>query len=130
MDISNKTPWQVRLAALFIFLIGFAAGALTLNLLRPAHSWPAAADRSRRFEHALDRLNLTADQRAQIEKILNDSRAQFMAMRKEIGPRFRDIRMTTRTRIREVLTPEQQQQLQELMKERDTRRREWNRAEP
>ena len=31
MDITTKRKWQVRLAAVLIFLLGFAAGALALN---------------------------------------------------------------------------------------------------
>ena len=34
MDITNKRKWQVRLAAILIFLLGFAAGALALNAYR------------------------------------------------------------------------------------------------
>ena len=31
MDTTTKSKWQVRLAAILIFVLGFAAGALALN---------------------------------------------------------------------------------------------------
>ncbi len=31
MDTTTKSKWQVRLAAVLIFVLGFAAGALALN---------------------------------------------------------------------------------------------------
>src|SRR5262252_3959049 len=117
MEIRNKTKWQIRIAALFIFVLGFAAGALTLNLLRPADASTPPNLRYRRFEQALDRLNLSPDQRTQIEKILTDFRTQIAAARKESQPKFRALRMDAHARIHAVLTAEQQQQLHELLKE-------------
>ena len=56
MDISNKSKWQVRVAALLIFVLGVAAGALGLN---GYHRWSrsrAEGNRQQRFEQMLDPL--------------------------------------------------------------------------
>ena len=111
MNTIQKSKWQVRVAALVIFVIGFAAGALALNAYK---RWGRTADASRqdRFERMLDRLNLNADQKTQVHQILSDTRGQLQTLRKESEPRFEEIRRQADERLQKVLTPEQWQQFQ------------------
>src|SRR5262249_28337496 len=78
MEVSNKAQWPVVLGALVIFLLGFLAGALTINLYRPAMTVASRTAAYRGFEQVLDKLNLTPEQRAQVDEIIRDSRAQFI----------------------------------------------------
>lgn len=118
---SNK--WQLRLAAVIIFLLGTAAGALAP---RAYDAWFDGARQSRqdRFGRMLDRLQLNAAQRTQVEQVFDDTRGRLNALRRESEPRFEEIRRQADERLQQVLTPEQWQQFQRMMKEeRSIRRR-------
>jgi Spy/CpxP family protein refolding chaperone len=119
MDITNKRKWQVRVAAIVIFLLGFAAGALTLNAYKRWGRSSAEASRQAQFERMLDALQLNADQKTQVHQILNDTREQLQALRKESEPRVSEIRRQTDERLQKVLTPDQWKQFQQ---ERDKMR--------
>lgn len=112
MDAIQKSKWQVRGAALLIFVIGFAAGALALNAYKRLGRSGADEGRQARFERMLERLNLNADQKTQVHQILSDTRGQLQNLRKESEPRFEEIRRQADERLQKVLTPEQWQQFQ------------------
>ena len=123
MQNITKSKWQLRLAALVIFLLGAAAGALAPSAYRALVGWDRPS-RQARFEHMLDRLQLTADQRSQVQQIFDETRRRLAALRNESEPRVAEIRSEADQRLQKVLTPEQWQQFQQLMKEgRDSRRR-------
>jgi Spy/CpxP family protein refolding chaperone len=113
MDITNRNKWQVRLAAIVIFLLGFAAGALTLNAYKRWSRSGVEASRQDRFERMLDTLQLNADQKTQIHQILDDTREQLQALKKESEPRVNEIRQQTDERLQKVLTPDQWKQFQQ-----------------
>jgi Spy/CpxP family protein refolding chaperone len=113
MDITNRNKWQVRLAAIVIFLLGFAAGALTLNAYKRWSRSGVEASRQDRFERMLDTLQLNADQKTQIHQILDDTREQLQTLKKESEPRVNEIRQQTDERLQKVLTPDQWKQFQQ-----------------
>ena len=119
MDITKKSKWQVRVAAIVIFLLGFAAGALTLNAYKRWNRSGAEASRQGQFERMIDALQLNADQKTQVHQILADTREQLRALRKESEPRVSEIRRQTDERLQKVLTPDQWKQFQQ---ERDKMR--------
>jgi len=130
MDISNKSKWQVRLAALLIFVLGVAAGALALNGYQRWSRSHAETTRQQRFEQMLDRLQLNADQKTQVHQILAETRQQLQDVRKESEPRFVTIRQQADERLQKVLTPEQWKQFQQerdFMRSRERRGRPDNR---
>ena len=121
MNINSKSKWQVRLAALLIFVIGFAGGALAFNAYQ---KWsrspvPRGGDRAARFEAMLDRLQLSNDQKSQVKQILDETRQQLGGLIKESEPRFDAIRQQADERLQKVLSPEQWKQFQQ---ERDSMR--------
>lgn len=126
--------WQVIFATVVIFGAGAGTGGLLVNHVDHAHSGnfhrPAAATNSvvqagsvsqpkpprlpeilsKDFTEKLDgSLQFTPEQRAAIEKIMADSQGQ---MRKAV----QNLRQDARQKIRELLTPDQQKQFDELMK--------------
>ena len=126
MDITNKRKWQVRLAAILIFLLGCAAGALALNAYKRWGGRARDGSRQERFERMLDSLQLSADQKTQVNQILTDTRTQLQALRKESEPRFDEIRRQADERLQKVLTPEQWKQFEQerdKMRGRDRDRR-------
>jgi hypothetical protein len=127
MDIANKRKWQVRLAAILIFLLGFAAGALALNAYKRWGRNGTEISRQDRFERMLDSLQLNADQKTQVNQILSDTREQLQALRKESEPRVGEIRRQADERLQKVLTSDQWKQFQQernKLPSRDRRGRE------
>lgn len=109
-----RNRWQVRLAAAIIFVLGFTAGILALNIYRGL----ARADGRDRFEQLSERLNLNADQKAKVQQIFGDTREQLRALRRESEPRVDEIRRQADERLKQVLSEEQWQQFQTMRNER------------
>lgn len=114
-----KNRWQVRLAAAIIFVLGFTAGILALNVYRGLVRADGPRDR---MEQLSERLNLNADQKTKVEQILGDTREQLRALRRESQPRVHEIRRQADERLQQVLTPEQWQQFQTIRSEGRGRR--------
>jgi Spy/CpxP family protein refolding chaperone len=128
MENAGKNKWQVRLAALGLFALGFLAGALVLNLY---HSRQVSASGGRgdrggpsffRPENLTEQLKLTAEQSAEVEKIFDDARVQLSEVRKQSEPKFSEIRKQTEERLQQVLTAEQWQQFQQMKSQMQERR--------
>ena len=121
MDMNNiiKNRWQVRVAAAVIFVLGFTAGILALNLYRGLVRAGGPRDR---IEQLSERLNLTADQKTKVQQIFGDTREQLRALRQESEPRVTEIRRQADEQLQQVLTPEQWQQFQTVRSEMRERR--------
>jgi Spy/CpxP family protein refolding chaperone len=118
MDKITKSKWQVRVAALVIFLLGAAAGTLAPRVYYGWLRHDARADRRDQFEQMLDQLQLSADQKTQVQQIFGDTREQLRALRRESDPRLEEIRRQTDERLQKVFTPEQWQRFQQLRGQR------------
>lgn len=117
MNNITRNRWQVRVAAAIIFVLGFTAGILALNIYRGL----ARGDGRDRFEHLSERLNLNADQKTKVQTILGDTREQLRALRRESEPRVDEIRRQADERLKQVLSEEQWQQFQTIRNERRRR---------
>ena len=104
MNNETRNRWQVRVAAVIIFVLGFTAGILALNVYRGVLRGGGPGNR---FDNLAERLNLTADQKTKVQEIFSDTREQLRAVRQQ-----------TDNRLQTVLTPEQWQQFQKLRDER------------
>lgn len=121
MNANGKFKWQIRVAALIIFLLGFTAGALSLNFYHQRNI-NASGARPGRYDQMIERLNLSADQKTQVDKIFSDARQQLMQFRKESEPKFSEVRKQTDERLKTVLSPEQWERFQQMMNEARSRR--------
>lgn len=119
MNNVAKNRWQVRIAATIIFVLGFAAGILALNVYR---GWARSAGPGNRFEEMSKRLDLSPDQKAKVQEIFGDTREQLRALRKESEPRVAEIRRQADGRLQTVLTPEQWQKFQTIREDMRQRR--------
>ena len=120
MDNITKNRWQVRVAATIIFVLGFTAGILALNVYR---GWARGGGPGNRIDELSQRLNLTAEQKTTVQEIFGDTREQLRAVRRETEPRMAEIRRQADGRFQTVLTPEQWQQFQKLREDRQRRGR-------
>ena len=125
MDRVRKNSWLVRAAALAIFLLGFAAGALAPAAYRAWVRDGGGGGRQQRgrLEKMSEELKLTPEQQAQVQQIFGETRTRLETLRKESEPRFAEIRRDADERIRQVLTPEQWEQFQRSRDERRGRGR-------
>jgi Spy/CpxP family protein refolding chaperone len=114
----TRNRWQVRVAAVIIFVLGFTAGILALNVYRGV---VRGGGQGNRFDALSERLNLTADQKTKVQEIFSDTREQLRAVRQETEPRMAEIRRQADGRLQTVLTPDQWQQFQKLRDERPRR---------
>jgi hypothetical protein len=120
MDNASRNKWQVRGAAVLIFVLGFAAGMLALGAYRAWARRPAAP--GDRFNQMATRLQLNADQKTKVQQIFGDTRQQLQSLRKESEPRVNDIRQQTDQKLQQVLTPAQWNQFQQMRDEMRARR--------
>jgi periplasmic protein CpxP/Spy len=120
---------NAKAAAGFVLVAVFSGGLLAGVLVERALLAPPSAEASagasaaapkHRPGSAEDRdriareLELTPDQRAQIDLILDEQQARMRAILTETRPQTRAVVRETRARIEEVLTPEQRARLEEL----------------
>jgi len=70
-----------------------------------------------------DELNLTEQQVPQVEQILEGSTAKFRSAQQQADAQLNAIRQETRGAIRQILSPEQSQKFDALVRHWDERRR-------
>ncbi|HWC77925.1 MAG TPA: hypothetical protein VG778_10710 [Blastocatellia bacterium] len=130
---------KARLLVVAVFVIGVAAGALSMNLYQRA----SGSDRPTRrggdprpdiVQKMTDRLNLTGDQRTQIDAIVKETFGKYDELRKltdpcfnEVKPRFDAVRQEGRGKMRAVLTEKQLPEFEKMVIEQDARRENSNR---
>ena len=67
-------------------------------------------------------LNLTEDQTKSVNAILYETRNEYRSLRAELRPRFEEPRQKARTRIRALLTLDQQQKFDAMVAQQDAQR--------
>jgi Spy/CpxP family protein refolding chaperone len=68
-------------------------------------------------------LHLTPDQQSELSGILRDTQASLDALRQQMNPQFEEVRLQNRDRLRQIVTPEQRQGLENFFQRRDEERR-------
>jgi Spy/CpxP family protein refolding chaperone len=122
MDTTQRDRWRVRAAALVIFLLGAAAGTLAPRVYNGWLRQSSTQERSDRFAEMSERLQLSDDQKAQVQQIFGDTREQLRALRQDSDARVAEIRRLADERLQKVLTPEQWQRFQQARDEARARR--------
>jgi Spy/CpxP family protein refolding chaperone len=117
-----------------VFVLGCVTGAALDSLYRLRGGGSERRERVRGergnvFEEMKKDLNLTEQQATEIRAIIEQSREEYRALRNEVNPRYDAVKQNARTRIRALLTPEQQQRFDAKMAERDARREEGKRRD-
>ena len=119
MNATTKNRWQVRIAAAVIFVLGFTAGILALNVYRGMARNNGPRDR---MEQLSERLQLNAEQKTKVKQILGDTRDQLRSLRQESEPKVNEIRRQADERMQQVLNEEQWKQFQTVRDEWRQRR--------
>lgn len=131
----NINKNKARLIVLSIFIIGFAAGALSMNLYERLMNTGPPKRGGNPPEVILkkidQRVSLNSEQEARIKAILTETSEQYKQIRndmdpklKEFEPRFTEVRRKSRERIRAELSESQLPEFEKLLEEEDKRREE------
>jgi hypothetical protein len=130
---SNTSQTKARLIVAAVFVIGFAAGALSLNLYEHLTSSKKRDPPRGRSEYILEKMKeevgLTSDQQDRIKKILDETGEKYIEIRKDIDPvmkpfepRFDAVRQESRARIRALLSEDQLPRFEEMVRKQDETR--------
>jgi hypothetical protein len=133
MESSTNSRSKARLIVVSVFVIGFAAGALSLNLYQRMNPSSKRDGPRGGAEFLIKRMNeevgLKSDQQDQIKRILDETSEKYRALRQEMDPaiknfepRFNAVRQESRDRIRVLLTPEQLPKYEEMVQRHDKMR--------
>ena len=135
MESKNNSRAKARLIVMTVFVIGFAAGALSLNLYHRFASQSAMKYPEGRTGVILQKMNervgLSSDQMARIREILDETGKKCQEIGKEMRPRIKDfeprfnaIIQQSRDEIRSVLDEKQLPKYEEMLSEQDRIRKE------
>lgn len=113
MNIESKSKWQIRMATLSIFLLGFVAGAIALNAYRLWFGGANQPSRHERFEQTFNKLGLNEPQKAEVQKTFGETREKIQKLRQESEPQMQEIRNQTDEKLQRIMTPEQWQGFQQ-----------------
>jgi Spy/CpxP family protein refolding chaperone len=126
MSGRGKTLLKIWLAVVVVFVLGLVTGVSldSVYRLRSGNEREASKgrDKDKIFERMKSDLNLNEQQATQIRAILDQTGEEYKQLRAECKPRYDAVRQSARTKIRALLTPEQQQKFDAKVAERDARR--------
>ena len=133
MESKSNSQSKARIIVVSVFIIGFAAGALALNLYQKLSRSSSNNMPPHGTEFLLKRMNdkvgLSSDQQEQIKKILDETNDKYKDLRSEMEPRIKDfeprfnsVRQESRDRIRALLSPDQLPKYEQMVQERDKMR--------
>ncbi len=121
--LTNKRKAQSIIIATFV--IGIIVGAAGQYLVTH-QSLSKSNNSSNSSKETLDDLtrsiNLTKEQRNQVEQFLADSRQQSQELRNQMRPQYNAIRDATRKRISSLLSPDQQSLFEKWTRDLDAKR--------
>jgi hypothetical protein len=126
--MESKAPSQGKaiLVVVAVFVIGFVAGALSINLFQRVTGYGSSQStetpHDRHFKELKEKLNLTKDQQDTIRGIVDHTYNEYQQIGQEVDPKINAARQACRDRIRAVLTPEQLPKFEEMVREHDRER--------
>jgi Spy/CpxP family protein refolding chaperone len=127
MTLAGRTRLKIWLVLVAVFVLGCVTGVALTGLYRSrASSGTDSRERAmhERFERMRTELSLTDQQTTAVRTILDETRNEYRALRTELRPRFEEPRLKARSRIRALLTPEQQQKFDAMVAQQDAQHEE------
>jgi Spy/CpxP family protein refolding chaperone len=85
--------------------------------------WHRGGDRQHIVRYMTHELDLSSTQVQQLNQILDDTAKKYEALRNQVGPQFRAIREESHERIRKILTPQQLEKFNQMLRRREQRGR-------
>lgn len=127
MTERGRSLLKIWLTVVGVFILGCITGFSLDSVYRLRAGNERSESRKKNgkeevFERMKRDLDLNEQQATQIRAILEQTRDEYRQLRAEVRPRYDAVRQSARTRIRSLLTPEQQQKFDAKVAERDARR--------
>lgn len=121
----TRNRWTAILFAVLLFGCGVVCGVLAQRYLSAAVVNPRTAEdfRHRYVSEMKSKLKLTQDQINRLEVILDETKAQYKAVRDESRPAMLKIKEEQIRRVKSILTPEQVPVYEELVADRERKYR-------
>ena len=122
--------WKAIAGVVLVFIVGGLAGAFgTMCICRHRGEWMMGG-RPHAYGEAvvrrLDReLKLSADQRRQVEVIVNDARTEIKELRKQAQPKIDTVFGRAVNRVRAILSPEQRVKFEKFVEKKGERMKRW-----
>ncbi|MEM1033883.1 MAG: hypothetical protein AAGN82_26345 [Myxococcota bacterium] len=126
--LSTRTKMLAALVMVGLFALGGITGAALMrrhqqSQLRAELERGPGPARARLRLRAMRRfLDLTSDQVAELETVIEEAEQTHHELRRQCGPQLEQLRTDTEAKIERVLTPEQRAQYRELQQRREKRR--------
>ena len=131
----GKTLVKIWLAVVGVFVLGCITGTSLDSVYRlraggeRSETRGPKRDKEEVFERMKRDLDLNDQQATQIRAILDQTRDEYRQLRSEVRPRYDAVRQNARTKIRALLTPDQQRKFDAKVAERDARRDDGDKGE-
>ena len=126
MKDRSKTSLKTWIVLLAVFSLGCITGVGVHGIYRSktnaSYRESHSRDREALFEKIRSDLNLTEQQSKDMHQVLDESAGEFRALRSELRPKYEEIRVKTRGRMRALLNAQQQQKFDALISEIDAHR--------
>jgi hypothetical protein len=126
MNENSKSRLKTWLVLVAVFVLGAVTGIGISGVYRSkanaSYREGRGRDHQAMFEKIRNDLNLNAEQSKDMQKVLEETAGEFRTLRGELRPRYEELRLKARGRMRAILTTEQQQKFDALMAEIDARR--------
>lgn len=122
------TRAKVGLAFLVVFLLGVATGALSLSAylhrVDPPRQtiWTGKFNRERYIRELTEAVQLQPEQTGTLNTALDETREEFLTLRRRLQPQFEEVRQRARQRIRSILNADQQPRFEAFLKRWDEAR--------
>jgi len=105
------------------FLLGIiVGGAAVLFYAWNTGHWHRQFDRQRLVRRLTRQLNLNDVQVQQLNQIMDDTAKKMADLRKQMDPEFDAVRKESQDRVRQILTPEQLNKFNEMVRRFEERR--------
>lgn len=123
----SSTVRRTTALVILLFVIGIGLGAAGTFLCMRNRPQPVGhythASRSEIVNRLSHDLDLTSQQKSQIESIVDAAHNRFHALDEQLEPQYDVIRQDARTQIRLVLTPDQKVKFEEEVRRLDEQRK-------
>jgi hypothetical protein len=127
----RNSKWAAALIAILLFACGAVVGALADRYIAMGSVTAKTSEdfRHRYVSEMQSRLKLTPAQVAQLETILDQTKAKYKAVRDGYRPQMLKIKQDQITRVESILTPAQVPAYRQLVAEHEQRAREQEQRE-
>jgi Spy/CpxP family protein refolding chaperone len=121
-----KVPLKNWLVLVAVFVLGCITGVGLTGVYQSRANvsvrHPRSHDREAMFEKMRRDLNLNEEQSEKMQRVLEETASDFRTLRGELRPKYEELRLKARGRMRALLNTEQQRKFELLMAEIDAGR--------